>query len=199
MSINILTKDFICEKFTYKDGELHWKLYSNKKGWYERKAGFITNEGIYKVKINKKFYAVHRLIYIMFYGVVPSHLSHTNKDKLDNRIENICPVIRHKKAPKLQKKCLKDPKRAFESTRQSFVYRWESEDGRFYIGKHKGYADDGYICGNFFLKKDIKTNQTNWKRTVLLVTDNEVDAYKVETLLIRANKLNDLCLNGKLV
>lgn len=197
MSEAILTKEFICEHFSYKDGVLYWKLYSNKKGWHKRKAGFITNEGIFKVKINKKFYAIHRLIYIMFHGKAPSHLSHINKNKLDNRIENICPVTRNKKKQESQKKSTKQAKRELQSTRQSFVYRWESNDGRFYIGKHKGQEDDGYICGNLELKKDIKRNESNWKRIVLLVTDNEVDAYKAETLLIRANKCNDLCLNGK--
>jgi hypothetical protein len=36
MSKSILTKDFICEHFTYRDGELYWKLYSNKKGWQKQ-------------------------------------------------------------------------------------------------------------------------------------------------------------------
>jgi hypothetical protein len=189
MSETILTKDIICERFSYKDGILYWKLFSNKKGWHERKAGFITNEGIYKVKINKKFYAIHRLIYIMFHGDAPSHLSHKNGNKLDNKIENlqVCKFITHK----VKKSRFKE----FESKRNSFVYRWDHVDGSFYIGKHMGSQDDGYVCGNQKIKNCIKDNKNDWSRSILLTTNNETDAYKAETLLIRANKNNKLCLN----
>lgn len=184
MSEASLTKDFLKEHFEYKNGELYWKLFSIEKGWHLKKAGFITNDGVYKVKINKKFYCIHRIIFKMFNGYAPKHLTHKNKNKLDNRIENIC--------------VSKKPKKV-SVTRESFIYRWESLDGRFYIGKHKGYANDGYICGNFYLKKEIKNNPQNWHRSILLIVDNEVDAYKIETMLIRTNKSNSFCLNGKLV
>jgi hypothetical protein len=41
----------------------------------------------------------------------------------------------------------------------------------------------------------IKQNESDWVRLILLTTNNETDAYKAETLLIRANKNNKLCLN----
>ena len=191
MSVNILTKDFICKNFFYKDGDLYWKLYSNKKGWHERKAGFITNEGIYKVKINKKFYAIHRLIYMMFHENMPRYISHKNNNKLDNRIENLKVFNFESRKTKVKVSQFNN----FESKRNSFVYRWNHKNGAFYIGKHMGNVDDGYVCGNQKVKNLIKQNESDWVRLILLTTNNETDAYKAETLLIRANKNNKLCLN----
>jgi hypothetical protein len=192
MSKSILTKDFICEHFLYKDGDLYWKLFSNKKGWHSKKAGFITNDGVYKVKISNRFYGIHRLIYMMFHGEMPSHISHKNKNKLDNRIENL--EVSNFVSSKTKAKTSKF--KEFESKRRSFVYRWDHVNGDFYIGKHMGNVDDGYICGNQKVKNLIKQNKSDWSRSILLTTNNETDAYKVETLLIRVNKNNKFCLNN---
>lgn len=80
--------------------------------------------------------------------------------------------------------------------RASFVYLWEHPDGRFYFGKRRGHPEDGYTTSHTTLKEEIKTD-CKWKRTVLLLTENEPDAYKYEGKLIRKHKLNPLCMNQK--
>jgi hypothetical protein len=81
-------------------------------------------------------------------------------------------------------------------SRASFIYLWEHPDGRYYFGKRKGHPNDGYTTSHFQLKTEIKTD-CQWKRTVLLLTDNETDAYKYEGKLIRKHKHNPLCMNQK--
>jgi hypothetical protein len=83
---------------------------------------------------------------------------------------------------------------AIVAGRKSIIYRWQHTDGRFYIGKHKGLPNDGYVCGNKQVRQLIKTEQ-GWNKLVLLITDNEPDAFRVERLLISKNRGNPLSLN----
>jgi hypothetical protein len=80
--------------------------------------------------------------------------------------------------------------------RRSIIYRWQNKDGRFYLGKHKGLPNDGYVCGNAQVRKLIKS-EDGWEKLVLLITENEPDAFKIERKLINKNKNNPLCLNKR--
>lgn len=50
---------------------------------------------------------------------------------------------------------------------EAFVYRWRRDDGSWYIGYHKGTADDGYICSSDYAKPDIQENPELWTRKIL--------------------------------
>lgn len=50
----------------------------------------------------------------------------------------------------------------------SFVYRWrERATNKWYIGYHKGTADDGYICSSDTVLPMIQSNPTGWTRKIL--------------------------------
>jgi hypothetical protein len=50
---------------------------------------------------------------------------------------------------------------------EAFVYRWRHSDSReWYIGYHKGTADDGYICSSKIAHPRIST-ETGWTRRIL--------------------------------
>ena len=86
----------LCELFRYEDGHLYYK--KNKPHTADRigkKAGF--NLGDYLAcKINYIKYRMHRLVWIYHNGAIPlgMEIDHINRDKHDNRIENLRMVTR---------------------------------------------------------------------------------------------------------
>jgi hypothetical protein len=80
-----LTKDYLHQIFEYKDGEL-FRLKNNKK------VGSNHIKGYKHTTIKGKPYLNHRLIYMMFYGVIPPEIDHINGNRSDNRIENLRPA-----------------------------------------------------------------------------------------------------------
>jgi len=79
--------------FEYKDGNLYWKnkTYPTARIKIGDKAGSLRSDGYIKVQINRKKYAVHRIIYEMFHGAIPNgmEIDHINNNPSDNRIENL--------------------------------------------------------------------------------------------------------------
>ena len=85
-----LTTDVLHELFEYKEGKLYRKVPTGGQS-VGAEAGSIRHDGYLDVKINKKKYRVHRIIYMMFYGHIPRNMQidHINRDRTDNRIENL--------------------------------------------------------------------------------------------------------------
>ncbi len=85
MSVNdfTLTQEYLHEIFNYKDGELFWR----KNG---KKAGTLDSpNNRYQVQINRKFYKLHRIIFIMFYGYMPKEIDHIDGNPSNNKINNL--------------------------------------------------------------------------------------------------------------
>lgn len=76
------------ELFDYQDGNLYRKEQVNKclKGSL---VGCKKPDGYIYVGIDKKQYAIHRIIYCMFYGYCPRVVDHINSNKVNNKIENL--------------------------------------------------------------------------------------------------------------
>ena len=70
--------------FVYKDGHLHW-IKNNKK------AGTLRKEGYIVIQYNNSVYYAHRLVWSLLKGAIPDNMQidHINRDKTDNRIENL--------------------------------------------------------------------------------------------------------------
>lgn len=89
---NGVTKELLQEYFHYKDGFLYWKkksanccrigekaaTFHELKGGARYATGFLCNE-----------YASSRLIFMWHYGYIPQIVDHINRNKLDDRIENL--------------------------------------------------------------------------------------------------------------
>jgi len=78
--------------FSYKDGEIFWKDTCPAILWRGKKAGcFEQSNGYMMVALKKKKYLVHRVIWQMHNGHLESKhwLDHINRDRLDNRLENL--------------------------------------------------------------------------------------------------------------
>ncbi len=95
-----LSKDALNELFEYKEGKLYNKIDRGrvKSGELSGTLDNSKGKGYYRVKLYAKSYYVHRIIYIMHHGHIPRNLviDHINRDKTDNRIENLRVVTRMK-------------------------------------------------------------------------------------------------------
>lgn len=69
------------ETFDYKNG----KLYRNGKlaGYFDKSSGY------YKCKFKKKGYLIHRIIFAIHHGYMPKMIDHIDRDKSNNKIENL--------------------------------------------------------------------------------------------------------------
>lgn len=79
-----MKQDLLLELFSYSNGILIWNT-TNKL------AGSRANDGYIGIQINNKKYQAHRLIWVYHYGKIPAgmEIDHKNRDRSDNRIENL--------------------------------------------------------------------------------------------------------------
>ncbi len=74
--------------FEYRDGRLYRKV-TVGRGKAGELAARMEFNGYMVVKIRKRRYKEHRLIYMMHYGECPDVLDHINRIRHDNRLENL--------------------------------------------------------------------------------------------------------------
>lgn len=76
-------------------GDLVWKFRPDMdKRWNNKMVGKIagsTCSGYRKVMIGNKPFSAHRVVWIMFNGEIPEGfvIDHANRDRIDNRLENL--------------------------------------------------------------------------------------------------------------
>ena len=85
----MLTQQQALDLFEYKDGKLFWRVSVNPRAQKGMEAGSPSASGHFKVCYRYKWYWVHRIIFLMFNGVLPALIDHVNNDPSDNRIENL--------------------------------------------------------------------------------------------------------------
>lgn len=83
-----MTKEYACSLFDYNDGKLFWKVNKTTRNYIGREAGSPAH-GYKTVMVDGKNWRIHRLVFLMHHGYLPSLIDHINGDKSDNRIENL--------------------------------------------------------------------------------------------------------------
>lgn len=78
----------------YQDGQLVWKDYEGSgKSWNIRRrgkiAGYDSGHGYIKLRLKKRGYYVHQLVFLMHHGYIPEVIDHIDGDTQNNRIENL--------------------------------------------------------------------------------------------------------------
>lgn len=77
------------EYLEYKEGKLFWKISPKNQIKIGDEAGKVDSSTYKRFVFYGKRYLVHRVIFYMWYGFMPKYIDHINRNKLDNRIENL--------------------------------------------------------------------------------------------------------------
>ncbi|MBS6035843.1 MULTISPECIES: HNH endonuclease signature motif containing protein [Pantoea] len=94
------SKEEIGALFIYcpDSGSLFWRK-PIANGAQPMLAGYVKKDGYRYISIRNKKYLAHRLIWILFNGANPDEcIDHKNRDKADNRIENLRLATREQNA-----------------------------------------------------------------------------------------------------
>lgn len=124
------------ELFTYdsKTGEIRNKVKRNARSKEGAQVGWVNSEGYLVTTINQRKFRVHRIIWEMHHGQIPEGLEidHINRNRRDNRIENLRLANRHEQNLNLSR-------RQSDSGVTGVVFnkkdeRWQAQIG--FKGKH---------------------------------------------------------------
>jgi len=85
----MMEHDLVKELFDYRDGHLYWKKKTNKRHSIDKPAGTINSLGYVVITLNGKKMHEHRLVWLWHGKELPVMIDHINRDKADNRIENL--------------------------------------------------------------------------------------------------------------
>jgi len=87
--MSLVTYKEVRKLFDYKNGKLIRKI-TRGHAMAGDIVGSVTLDGYLTVRIGKKLYMVHRIIWMWHYGYFPeNNLDHINRKKQDNRIKNL--------------------------------------------------------------------------------------------------------------
>lgn len=87
-----MTQSELTELFEYKDGNLLWKISRGNRAKIGSVAGSYDNSTKYRqVRLNKKKFYIHRLIWIYHYGEIENiyQVDHKDRNRLNNNIDNL--------------------------------------------------------------------------------------------------------------
>jgi hypothetical protein len=88
-----LTQEYLQSIFEYHaNGFLTWKQTYQKSKIGKVAGHFEPKRKYYWVKINKKIYGLHRIIFLHQNGWMPSTIDHIDRNPSNNKIENLRPV-----------------------------------------------------------------------------------------------------------
>ena len=121
------------ENFVYhSDGTFERKDRANSGGSYD-KDGYLI------IKIKGKQYKAHRLVYAYFHGKFPSNeIDHINRNRTDNRIENLRDASRLENIANTQQKPNKETgvigvyRDKTKGLRKRYAFRFSGKMYRFY-------------------------------------------------------------------
>lgn len=109
----MITQEQLQDRFVYINGTLIYR-YSCGKRKLGSSAGYMKSDGYWRVYIHGKGYYLHRLIWLYHKGTNPTlELDHINRNKSDNRIENLREVTHKENQSWMIGKLLYDHKRRF--------------------------------------------------------------------------------------
>lgn len=92
----MITQQYLKERLTYNPatGNFIWRHCNELPVSWNTKyannlAGSINRSGYITIALNNKAFFAHRLAWLFCYGYFPVEVDHINRDKADNRLENL--------------------------------------------------------------------------------------------------------------
>jgi hypothetical protein len=157
-----LTHDLVKERFDYdeKTGILTWKK-CHLPNFVGKKAGHIRKDGYVHVHFKSSHHLAHRLIWLYVHGQHAStFIDHINRNRLDNRIENLRLVTTKQNNENKSKSQNKSSKFKGVSFRKD-VQKWTAQICSNYKHKHLGYFDTEELAYASYLKASKELHTCN--------------------------------------
>ena len=87
----MITQEQLKELLDYNQdtGAFTWKANRGIRVKSGDKAGSLQKTGYIHLKLNSVAYLAHRIAWLYHYGYIPKYIDHINRDRTDNRIENL--------------------------------------------------------------------------------------------------------------
>ena len=131
------------EYFYYKDGKLYNKA-SRRRARKDEEAGFDNGNGYRRVSLNGTRYRVHRIIWELHNGEIPSgmQIDHIDQDRSNNNITNLRVVT--------NKENLKNQGKYKNNTSGVTGVCWHKRNSKWIVKvsrKHIGSFDDLELAG----------------------------------------------------
>lgn len=105
-----LTREYVLSLFSYRDGNIFWKVSKGSRAQKDDLAGTIRKDGYRLVKIDGKNYLAHRLIFLYHRGYLPQFLDHIDGDPTNNNITNLREATRQENNWNMKKTMTKNGK-----------------------------------------------------------------------------------------
>lgn len=120
--------------FIYKDGVLYNRFRLSHDCLVGHKCGGVDSQGYITFTYNAQSYKAHRVIYKMFNNYLPEFLDHKNRNRSDNRIENLRPATQSNNSCNMT---VRPGKSRFKGVKPNYN-KWEAyitkADKRYYLG-----------------------------------------------------------------
>lgn len=75
--------------FEYRDGHLYWKVTVGTRALKGSRAGKLRKDGYFDVGLKGKYYLVHRVVFHIVNGYLPSVIDHIDHNRSNNLVENL--------------------------------------------------------------------------------------------------------------
>ena len=86
----MLTQARVRELFDYREDGCLIRKVATGKTHRGAVAGCPSHHGYFIVGVNKRYYLLHRLVFLYHHGYLPeNHVDHIDRDRSNNRIENL--------------------------------------------------------------------------------------------------------------
>jgi hypothetical protein len=124
--------------FEYKEGKLFWKI-AKRKIKIGQEITSTNSSGYLKVCLEGKYFLVHRVIYEMFNGLIPSNLQidHIDGNRKNNNISNLRLATIKENSYNREKQS--NNTSGFKGVNWSkYHFKWRVRIGK----KHLGYFND---------------------------------------------------------
>lgn len=195
-----LTQEYLKAILDY-DGEtgvFTWKRSQGKARAGAQAGCMVTHPSgtqYRQIDVNGKPYKAHHLALLWATGQLPTgRVIHLNRDKDDNRIENIQEVVKHGKAKELTQSTLKA---LLEYDPKTGMFTWlTSQSNRAPIGSlANSISDDGYY--RIRVKgKSYRAHRLVWLYVYGKFPDGDIDHINGDTLDNRIENLRDVTKAG---